>query len=341
MAKKTNYTYEEICRDVRKRDFKPVYFLMGEEPFYIDKITDLLLQSVLTEDEKDFNLITLYGADVEVSDVINAVRRYPMMSDYQLVVVKEAQLISHIDLLTAYLKNPLPSTVLVINYKHKTIDKRTSFANVVASAGVLFESAQIKDYYIAGYIVSVLESESISIDMKSAQMLGDYLGNDLTKICNEIDKLKLLFPNTSIKRITPEMIEKNIGISKDYNNFELVSALIAKDKLKAMRIVDHFAGDSKKYPVQVTLSVLYNFFSNLLIAFYSKDQSENALIKNIGLKNVYQARDLIRGMRSFTAMKAFNMIGEIRKADAMSKGYDNTSTSGNELLKELIYKAMH
>jgi DNA polymerase-3 subunit delta len=340
MAKK-ECTYEEIVRNIKKRNFKPVYFLMGEEPYFIDKISDLLNDTVLTDEEKDFNLITLYGDDTTPEQIINAARRYPMMAEYQLVIVREAQLLDKIDNLVAYLKSPSLTTILVLCYKYKKLDRRKTLASLIDKVGVLYESPKIQDYKVAGYISSIFQGEGICIDDKSVQIFADYLGSDLSKINQEVNKLKVLLPSSGVKRVTPEMIERNIGISKDYNNFELINAIVRKDKLKANRIVQYFERNQKKNPVQATLGALFNYFSNLLIAYYAKDKSEAGLMRELGLKGTFQAKEYIAGMRAISAMKAFNMIGEIRRADARSKGYENNSADGGEILRELVYKMMH
>ena len=334
-------TFEEICNDIKARRFKPVYVLMGEEPFFIDKITDLLLETVLTEQERDFNQTILYGGDTNAGTVILNAKRFPMMSEYQLVVVREAQQIRDIDALTGYVKNPQPSTILVINHKYKTIDKRKSLPLATDKIGVLFTSAKIPDYKMPGFITSFLQERSIGIDAKSAQMMSDYLGNDLSKLNKELEKLSLLLPENQPKRITPELIEQNIGISKEYNNFELIDAIAAKNVLKANRIIQYFGKNPKDNPIIVTLTVLFNYFANLLILHYAKDKSERGVMNELGLRFPIQAKDYVAGLKNFKPMKVFNLISDIRTADALSKGVDNPSTTHTDILKELVYKMLH
>ena len=340
MAKK-EFTYESICKDIADRKYAPVYVLMGEEPFFIDQITDLLVDNVLTEEERDFNQSIFYGADADAVSVINAARRFPMMAEHQLIVVKEAQLMRDIELLTAYVKHPLASTVLVINYKYKSLDRRKNLAAAVEKNGILFESKKIPDYKMPGFITGLLQQRSLSIDVKAAQMLSDFLGNDLNRLSKELDKLAIMMAETGSKRVTPELIERNIGISKEYNNFELIKALSAKDVLKANRIAQYFEKNPKNNPLQMTLAVLFNYFSNLLIAYYSKDKSESGLMAAMGLRSAFQLKDYQMGMKHYSAMKVFLSIGEIRKTDAASKVVDNASASDADLLKELLYKIMH
>ena len=340
MAKK-EISYESICKEIAERKFSPIYVLMGEEPFFIDQITDLLIKNVLAEEERDFNQSIFYGADADAISVINAARRFPMMSEYQLIVVKEAQLMRDIELLNAYAKHPLSSTVLVINYKYKTLDRRKSLAAAVEKNGILFESKKIPDYKMPGFITGLLQQRSLAIDAKAAQMLSDFLGNDLNRLSKELDKLAIVMAQMGSKRVTPELVERNIGISKEYNNFELIKALATKDVLKANRIAQYFEKNPKTNPLQMTLAVLFNYFSNLLIAYYSKDRSEAGLMAALGLRSAFQLKDYQMGMRHYSAMKVFLSIGEIRKADAASKGVDNASASDADLLKELLYKIMH
>ena len=340
MAKKEN-TFEEICRDIVAKKFQPVYILMGEEPFFMDRITDLLIENVLGESERDFNQMVMYGADTDAAMIINAARRFPMMSEYQLVVVREAQLVRDIELLTNYVKNPLNSTVLVVNYKYKNLDRRKSLAAATEKTGVLFESKKIPDYKMPAFIVSFMQQRSIGIDPKAAQMLSDFLGNDLSRLSKELDKLALILPEKAPKRVTPELIEQNIGISKEYNNFELIKALAVKDVLKANRIAQYFEKNPKSNPIQMTLPVIFNYFSNLLICYYTKDRSETGLMTALGLRGTFQVKDYMTGLRNYPAMKVFNLISDIRTTDARSKGVDNSSASDADLLKELLYKILH
>ncbi|WP_099465296.1 DNA polymerase III subunit delta [Parabacteroides provencensis] len=340
MAKK-EYNFEEICRNITAKKFQPVYVLMGDEPFFMDRITDLLIDSVLEESERDFNQIIMYGADTDASAIINAARRFPMMSNYQLIVVREAQMVRDIELLTNYVKNPLASTVLVINYKYKNLDRRKSLAAATEKTGVLFESKKVPDYKMPTFIISLMKQRAIDIDMKASQMLSDFLGNDLSRLNKELDKLAILLPEKDLKRITPEMIEQNIGISKEYNNFELIKALASKDILKANRIAQYFEKNPKNNPIQMTLPVLFNYFSNLLICYYTKDRSEAGLMAALGLRGNFQVKDYITGLRNYPAMKVFNLIGDIRTTDARSKGVENSSATDSDLLKELLFKILH
>jgi DNA polymerase-3 subunit delta len=338
---KNELTFEGICKDIKAKKFSPVYMLMGEEPFFMDHITDLLIENVLDESERDFNQTILYGADTDVATIFNAARRFPMMSERQLVVVREAQMIRDIETLTYYVKNPLQSTVLVVNYKYKTLDGRKSLAITSNKTGILFESKKISDNKMPAFISSFLQTRKIEIDAKGAQMLSDFLGNDLGRLCKELDKLSILLPHTGPKRITPELIEQNIGISKEYNNFELLKAIATKDVLKANRIVQYFEKNPKDNPIQATLSVLFNYFSNLLICHYSADRSETGLMNTLGLKYNIQVKDYMLGMRTYSAIKVFSLISDIRTVDARSKGVGKASLTDADIMKELLYKILH
>jgi len=337
---KQGRTFDDICKSIRAKQFVPVYFLMGEESYFIDVITNLLIDNVLSESERDFNQIIMYGADTEVSSIINAVRRYPMMSKYQLVVVKEAQLVKDLEILLNYVNKPLATTVLVINYKYKTLTATNKLVSAVNKIGVVFDSRKLYENQVPTFVAKQVQSLSLTIDEKATQMLVDFLGSDLERICKEVDKLNILLSNKDSRRITPELVEHNIGISKDYNNFELQKALAERNSLKANRIIHYFSENPKNNPIQVTLSVLFTFFSNLLICYYTKDRSEANLASVLGLRP-FQIYDYKTGLRNFSAMKVFQIIGEIRRTDARSKGVENTSVSNYDLLKELLFTILH
>ena len=282
MAKET--TYEEIARELKNRIYKPVYYLMGEESYYIDRISEYIAQTVLNENEKEFNQTIVYGADTDIATVINAAKRYPMMSKYQVVIVKEAQNIKNIEELAYYLQKPLDSTILVLCHKHGTLDRRKKLAAEIEKVGVLFESKKIKDAQLPGFISSYLKRRSVEIEPKASEMMAEFVGADLSRMAGELEKLIITLPREQ-KRITPEQIERNIGISKDYNNFELRNALVAKDVFKANQIIKYFEENPKTNPLQMTLSVLFNFFSNLMLAYYAPDKSEQGIANQLGLNH--------------------------------------------------------
>ena len=338
MAKET--TYEEIARDLKNRVYKPVYYLMGEESYYIDRISDYIAQTVLTDDEKEFNQTILYGADADVAAIINAAKRYPMMSEYQVIIVKEAQNVKKIEELSFYLKNPLTSTILVICHKHGALDRRKKLAAEIEKVGVLFESKKIKDTQLPGFITSYLKRKSVDIEPKASEMMAEFVGTDLSRMAGELEKLVLTLPKGAT-RITPEQIERNIGVSKDYNNYELRSALVTRDVLKANRIIKYFEENPKINPIQMTLSVLFGFFSNLMLAYYAPEKTEQGIANQLQLKLSWQAREYMAAMRVYSGVKVMQIIGEIRYCDAKSKGVDNSSLSDGDLLRELVYKILH
>lgn len=338
MAKEV--TYEEIVRNVKNKVYSPIYFLMGEEDYYIDRISDYIMDSVLTDTEKEFNQTVLYGADTDIATVINGAKRYPMMSKYQVLVVKEAQNLKNLDELVYYLQKPMPSTILVICYKHGVLDRRKKLTAEIEKAGVLFESKKLKDAQLPGFISSYLKRKQVEIEPKAAEMMAEFVGTDLNRMAGELEKLIITLPSGQ-KRITPEQIERNIGISKDYNNFELRNALIAKDILKANQIVNYFEENPKSNPLQVTLAVLFNFYANLMLAYYAPEKTEQGITAQLGLRSAWQAKDYMLAMRRYTGVKVMQIIGAIRMCDAKSKGIGNASTPDGELLRELIFMILH
>jgi len=338
MAKEV--TYEEIARDLKNRIYKPVYYLMGEESYYIDKISEYIAQTVLTDEEKGFNLTIMYGSDTDITNIVNTAKRYPMMSEYQVVIVKEAQNVKNMEQLAFYVQKPLPSTILVICHKHGVLDRRKKLAAIIEKEGVLFESKKVKEAQLPGFISSYLKRKSVDIEPKAAEMMAEFVGMDLSRMAGELEKLVLTLPQGQ-RRITPEQIERNIGISKDYNNYELRSALIARDVLKANKIIKYFEENPKTNPIQMTLSVLFGFFSKLMLAYYAPEKTEQGIAAQLGLRSSWQAREYLVAMRVFSGVKVMEIIGEIRYCDARSKGVENVSLSDGDLLRELIYKILH
>ena len=338
MAKET--TYEEIARNLKNKIYAPVYFLMGEEDYYIDRIADYILEHVLTETEKEFNQTVLYGSDTDITTVINAAKRYPMMSKYQVLVVKEAQNLKNLEELSYYLKKPMPSTILVICYKHGSLDKRKKLTVELDKAGVLFESKKLKDAQLPGFITSYLKRKQVEIEPKASEMMAEFVGTDLNRMAGELEKLIITLPKGQ-RRITPEQIERNIGISKDFNNFELRNALIEKDVFKANQIVKYFEENPKNNPLQVTLAVLFNFFSNLMLAYYAPEKNEQGIAAQLSLRSPWQARDYQAAMHRYTGVKVMRIIEAIRQCDVRSKGVGNASISDGELLRELVYLILH
>ena len=332
-------TYEEIISDLKNRIFKPVYFLAGEEPYYIDLITEYIQDKVLAEDEKAFNQIILYGDDTNIASIIDTARRFPMMASHQVLIIKEAQSLKKLDELMIYLENPLLSTILVFSYKYKTIDKRTKLYKELESHGVYFESARIRDYLIPAWIERYLMVKGIKADPSASAMLTEYLGTDLHKIVNELDKLIITLP-AGKPVITTTLVEKNIGISKDYNNFELQKAISEKDVQKANMIIYHFANNPKDNPITLSIALLFGFFSKLLTFHYLTDKSKNNVAAVLKI-NPFFVKDYETSSTKYSVAKTVQIIGLLRTYDMKSKGYGDPGTEPGDLLKELVFRILH
>lgn len=333
-------TYEDIAKDIKNGKFAPVYLLMGEEDYYIDRISDYIVEKALDENEREFNLTIMYGLDTDMASIVNNAKRYPMMSEHQVVVVKEAQNLRSWDELSFYMQKPLESTILVFCYKHGILDKRKKIVAEIEKKGVVFESKKLKENMLPTFISTYMKRKKMEIEDKAAELMAEYVGNDLNRLAGELDKLIITMPKNK-NRITPVEIERNIGISKDYNNFELKNALIAKDILKANKIVKYFNDNPKSNPIQPTLAILFNYFSNLMVAYYAPERTDNGVAAYLDLKSPWQAKEYIAGMKAYSGVKVMNIITQIRLCDARSKGIGNVSLTQGELLKELVYFILH
>ncbi len=334
-----NITYEEIISDLRKRIFRPVYFLAGEEPYYIDLISDYIEEKVLSDSEKAFNQIIIYGEDATIRDIIETARRFPMMATHQVIIVKEAQTLKKIDDLQLYLEKPLLSTILVFNYKYKTVDKRTKLYKALENQALYFESPRLRDYQVPGWIERYLMAKGLKCDPSASAMMTDYLGTDLHKIANELDKLLITLPKDK-KLITTDLIEKNIGISKDYNNFELQKAVGERNVLKASMIVMYFSNNQKDNPITLTIASLFSFFTKLLTYHYLADKSKNNVASVLKI-NPFFVRDYETSATKYNASQTIGVISLLRTYDMKSKGFGDMSTEPGDLLKELIFKIIH
>lgn len=332
-------TYEEILSDLKNRIFKPVYFLAGEEPYYIDLITDYIQEKVLPEDEKAFNQIILYGEDTNIAAIIDTARRFPMMASHQVLIIKEAQSLKKLDDLIIYLEKPLLSTILVFSYKYKTIDKRTKLFKTLESHGVYFESARVRDYLIPAWIERYLMLKGIKTDPSASAMLTEYLGTDLHKIVNELDKLIITLPQGK-PSITTALIEKNIGISKDYNNFELQKAIGEKNILKSNMIVHYFADNPKDNPITLSIASLFGFFCKLLTYHYLTDKSKNNVAAVLKV-NPFFVKEYENSATKYNVTKTVQIISLLRTYDMKSKGFGDPGTEPGDLLKELVYRILH
>lgn len=332
-------TYEGIISDLKNRIFKPVYFLAGEESYYIDLITEYIQEKVLPESEKAFNQIILYGDDTNIASIIDTARRFPMMSSHQVLIVKEAQSLKKLDDLIIYLEKPLLSTILVFNYKYKTLDKRTKLFKTLESHGIYFESGRIRDYLIPAWIERYLMLKGIKTDPSASAMLTEYLGTDLHKIVNELDKLIITLPDGK-PFITTALIEKNIGISKNYNNFELQKAIGEKNILKANMIVHYFANNPKDNPITLSIASLFGFFSKLLTFHYLTDKSKNNVAAVLKV-NPFFVKEYENSATKYNVSKTMEIISLLRIYDLKSKGFGDPGTDPGDLLKELVFRVLH
>ena len=330
-------TTNQLITDIKGGKIAPIYFLMGEEAYYIDVISDFIESYVLQEEEKGFNQMVLYGKEVSIQDIVSNSKRYPMMAERQVIIVKEAQnLTKTIEQLVEYAKNPQPTTVLVFNYKYKTLDKRKTLYKALSKTAVIFESKKIYEDKIPNWIQSFLKSKQISITPKAALMLTEFLGTDLSKIANELNKLEIVVG--AKKEITPELIEENIGISKDFNNFELQKALGNLDHKKAYQIVYYFAQNPKQHPFVLTISILYMYFSKLMTLHTVRDRNPSTIAKALGV-NPYFVNDYIAVSRNFPMKRISGVLETLRTYDTKSKGV-GANLSPKDLYNELIYNIL-
>lgn len=340
MAKKA-WTYEEIMRDIAQRHFKPVYFLMGEESFYIDRIVESIERNALATEERGFNLQVFYGMDADLGSVINSAKSYPMGAEHSVVELREAQHMKSLDDLTFYLQNPQPTTILVITYKNGSVDRRKKFATTIASIGVLFESAKVRENQLPALVTSYAREHGYVVDNKSSVMIAESVGNDLSRLYGELDKLFVAMSSMNTRNISSEIVERHIGISKDFNYFELQNALINKDVFKANQIVKYFDKNQKAKPIQVTLPILFRFFSSLMVAYYAPDRSERGLASYLGMADWQVRYNILPAMKHYSARKVLEILEEIRATDEKSKGIGGSKYNPGELLKQLIFFILH
>lgn len=339
--KKTAATYDTIMKALKERQYAPVYVLMGEESYYIDKISNYIAETVLQPEERDFNQTIVFGADVTGAQVSDMAKGYPMMAQHRVVIVKEAQAMKGTDALEKYLDHPVASTILVICHKNGTIDRRKKFMAKAEAVGIVFESKKMRDFELPGFIQSYLVAKGATIDRKAASMVAEHIGADLNRLASELDKVLISLPESD-RRVTPDIVEQQIGVSKEFNAFELRNALINRDVFKANQIVNYFDKNPKSGSLFAFLPVLFNFYQNLMVAQYAPNKTnENELARFMELKSAWGARDYVTGVRNYTPLKTLQIISKIREIDAKSKGLDNPNTPTGDLMRELIFFILH
>ncbi len=332
--------YNELSSEIENAVYHPIYFLEGEEPYFIKQLTRLISTKILDESEKEFNYTILYGKDTNVDEIVGAARRFPMMAQYQIVIVKEAQALSRtIENLTSYAENPTPSTILVFNYNHKTLDKRKKLVKAIKKNGVHFTATKVKEYQISDWISNYVKSTQLNIVPKAAALMGEYLGSDLKKIVGYLDKMQNILPDGGT--IDESAVQEHMGISKDYNIFELQKALGKKNIESSMKITNHFAKNEKDYPLVVVISSLFGYFSKLLKYHFSADKNNDKVLASALKVSPFFIKDYKSDATRYTAKKLVRIIGYLREYDLKSKGVNNATVSSGELLKELVFKILH
>ena len=341
MPTKQGPTFQSIIHDLKSRKFSPIYVLMGDESYYIDQISDYVATHVLSTEERDFNQTVCFGSDVNAIQVTDMARRYPMMSEYQVIIVKEAQNIRSLDALEKYLKNPVKSTILVWCHKNGKIDARKKVVGLAQTVGVVFESQKLRDYQLPEFIQNYLKQKKVSIDPKSCQMIADHIGADLNRLTSELDKVLISLPSDNL-RVTPEIVEEQIGVSKDFNAFELRNAIVQRDVFKANQIIKYFDNNPKAGSLYSFLPLLFSYFQNLMIAYYAPQKNtEQGIATALDLRSSWGAKDFLIGLKNYSARKTMDIISKIRDTDAKSKGLDNPNTGVGDLMKELIFFILH
>lgn len=333
--------FDDVFMDIKQKKYHPIYWFEGNEAFFIDELVNYMVSHVLDESERDFNQDVVYGRDVNPAQLVEMARQYPLMSERRLVVVKEAQNLesNKLDQLEAYFEKPSETTILVFAYKGKTLDKRKKIAKLIDKSGILFESKQLWDNQISGWVKQYVAQMNFDITPKAAQMIADYLGTNLSKIANELGKLKLnLQPGHKINDLD---IETHIGISKDFNPFEYIKAIAARDVAKANTIALHFGQNDKNNPLAMTLALLYNFWSKVMALHFEKSSNREDLARKMGFRNAYAASDYFLAKQNYPATKIFENISLLREFDLRYKGVESGNIGDGDLYKELTYRMMH
>jgi len=341
--------YRQLLKELENGLYRPIYYLMGDESYFIDAISDYIREHALPEEARDFNQLVLYGNETSMNEIIQRAKSYPMGADRQVIIVREAQYLmkkesdaigNSQDILMSYLAHPMQSTILVFCHKNGSLDKRKKVVPLLEKTGVLFESKKVKDDDLPQFIDEFLSERGVSMSPKGISMMSESVGTDLSRMNSELEKLMTAMPQ-GCKEITPEFIEEHVGISKDYNIFEFKDAIVNKNILKANKIAAYYESNPKAYPIQLVTAAIFPFFSNLMLAFYSPDKTDRGLADQLDLRSTWAVKDYITGMRNYTAVQTMNIISTIRKYDAKSKGVDATGNTSDGLLKELLYLILH
>lgn len=336
MAKAESPTHIDIVNDVRAGKFAPIYLLMGDEDYYIDNVSQYIVDQALKPEERDFNYDLLYGVETRANDIISIARQFPTMAERRVVVVREFQALTDKDNLTAYAKNPCPTTILVLCHKHGKLDGRRSLGAEIKKQGVVYESRRLYDRELPGFVANYIGRKRKTIETAAVQMLCDHVGSDLSRLVAEMDKLLMALPHNET-RIDAKLVEELTGMSKDFNNFELQNALAVRDVFRANQIVKYFDSNPRSFAIPVTLSSLFNFFSDVLLAFYAPSQTDDGIAQFLGRSTWVARQALIPARRNYSGKKVVDIISEIRRTDAKSKGVGGCKTPPGDLLKELVF----
>lgn len=332
-------TYDDILRDLKAKKVAPVYYLMGDEDYFIDKLSDAIVEAVLTDDEKDFNLDILYGAEAEMDKVIELAHAYPMMAEKRVVLVREAQAMRSIEGLETYLAHLTPTTVLIFCHKHGKLDTRKAAAKAIQQVGVIYESKRLYDNQVASFISQYLYKHNVDVEPQAIQMLASHVGSDLSRLTTEMDKLLLALNGGRV--VGASLVEEQTGVSKDFNDFELQSALAQRNIFRANQIVKYYQGNPRSFFITRTLTNLFTFFSDVMLAFYAPEKNDAGIAAWLGKPEWKIRMDIGPARRNYSGVKVMQILSEIRKTDAQSKGVGGVRTPHEELLQDLIFFILH
>ena len=339
--KKVSASFDTLMQQLRDKKFAPVYLLMGDEPYYIDKLSNVFQNQILSPEQQAFDLTVVFGADVNAAQIADLAMQYPMMSERKVIIVKEAQGLKSFDKLEKYVLHPQPKTILVFCYKNGTINRRLKFAAAVEKTGVIYESKKLKEWQLPKFILDYAKRQKASIDEKSAAMIADHIGADISRLTSELDKLLISLPQDN-RRITPEIVEKNVGVSKDFNAFELRDAIVNKNIYKANQIISYFNNNPKAGSAYSLVPLLFNYFQNLMLAYYAPNRNDQyALAEYLGMRSPWGVKDYITGLKNYTGRKTLQILDKLGEIDAKIKGLDNPNTPSEELMRELIFFILH